>query len=48
MYMKKVYEDKSLNISQGNFAKPNTPGVDLDFNCWQYDNEERDEYIDEF
>ena len=48
MYMKKVYEDKSLNISQGNFPKPNTPGVDLDFNCWQYNDEERDEYIDEF
>jgi len=48
MYMKKVYADKSLNISQGNFPKPNTPGVDLDFNCWQYDDEERDEYIDEF
>ena len=48
MYMKKVYADKSLNISQGNFPKPYAPGIDLDFNCWQYDNEEPDEYIDEF
>ena len=48
MYMKKVYADKSLNISQENFPKPYAPGIDLDFNCWQYDNEEPDEYIDEF
>jgi penicillin-binding protein 1A len=47
-YMKKVYNDKSLNISKGDFPKPYVPGVDLDFNCWQYDNDEHDEYIDEF
>ena len=48
IYMKKVYNDKSLNISKGDFPKPYAPGVDLDFNCWQYDNDEHDEYIDEF
>ena len=48
LYMKKVYADKSLNVSQGDFTKPYAPGMDLDFSCWQYDNEERDEFIDEF
>ena len=51
IYMKKVYADKSLNISQGDFPKPNLPGVDLDFNCYNYsdDNEEETiEFIDEF
>ena len=48
-YMRKVYNDKSLNISQGDFPKPNAPGVDLDFNCWQSGNDEESiEYIDEF
>ena len=49
-YMKKVYADKSLKISQGDFPKPYAPGEDLDFNCWQ--NEDNDynevEFIDEF
>ena len=48
IYMKKVYADKSLNISQGDFPKPYAPGVDLDFNCWQSDDREVDEFIDEF
>ena len=48
MYMKKVYNDKSLNISQGNFPKPYAPGVDLNFDCNRYDNDEGIEYIDEF
>ena len=49
-YMKKVYADKSLNISQGDFSKPYAPGVDLDFNCNNYDEDEYDgvEFIDEF
>ena len=49
-YMKKVYADKSLNISQGDFPKPYAPGVDLDFNCNHYDEDEYDgvEFIDEF
>ena len=48
IYMKKVYADKSLNISKGDFPKPYAPGVDLDFNCWQSDDREVDEFIDEF
>ena len=48
IYMKKVYADKSLNISKGDFTKPNVPGVDLNFDCDRYDNEEGVEYIDEF
>ena len=46
--MRKVYNDKSLNISQGDFQKPNIPGVDLNFDCDRYDSEESIEYIDEF
>ena len=48
MYMKKVYADQSLNISKGDFPKPNTPGVDLNFDCGQYANDEVIEFIDEF
>ena len=48
IYMKKVYADKSLNISQGDFPRPNIPGVDLDFDCNSYDDRETIEYIDEF
>ena len=48
LYMKKVYNDPNLKISKGDFPKPYDPGVDLNFNCWQYENEERDEFIDEF
>ena len=48
LYMKKVYADKSLGISKGDFTKPNIPGVDLNFDCNRYDNEEGIEYIDEF
>ena len=48
MYMRKVYNDKSLNISQGDFTKPNILGVDLNFDCNRYDDNESIEYIDEF
>ncbi len=48
IYMKKVYADKSLNISQGDFPKPNIPGVDLNFDCNHYDDGETIEYMDEF
>ena len=48
MYMKKVYNDKSLNISQGDFPKPYAPGVDLNFDCNRYDNDEGVEFIDDF
>lgn len=47
-YMRKVYNDKSLGISQGDFVKPNLPGLDLNFDCDRYDNVEGVEYIDEF
>ncbi len=47
-YMKKVYDDPSLKISKGDFPKPTTPGLDLNFDCNQYDSEEVDEYIDDF
>ena len=46
--MKKVYADKSLGISQGDFVRPNIPGLDLNFDCDRYENEEGVEYIDEF
>ena len=48
LYMKKVYADKSLNVSKGDFPKPNIPGIDLNFDCDRYDNDEGVEYIDEF
>ena len=48
LYMKKVYNDPNLKISKGDFQKPYAPGMDLNFNCWQYENEEHDEFIDEF
>ena len=48
LYMKKVYADKSLGVSQGDFPRPNIPGLDLNFDCDRYDNEEGVEYIDEF
>ena len=48
LYMKKVYADKGLNVSKGDFEKPYIPGVDLNFDCDRYDNDEGVEYIDEF
>jgi len=48
IYMKKVYADKSLGISQGDFTRPNIPGLDLNFDCDRYENDEAVEYIDEF
>ncbi len=50
IYMQKVYADKSLKISKGDFPKPNAPGVDLNFDCNRYDDgdEESIEIIDEF
>ena len=49
LYMKKVYADKNLKISQGDFPKPNIPGVDLNFDCNSYEKEESVEYMpDEF
>ena len=48
LYMKKVYADKSLNISKGDFPKPNAPGIDLNFDCDRYDDDEGVEFIDDF
>ena len=48
IYMKKVYGDKSLNISKGDFPKPNAPGIDLNFDCDRYDDDEGVEFIDDF
>ena len=49
VYMKKVYEDESLNISKGDFPKPEASDVDLNFNCETYDPDpDAVEYIDEF
>lgn len=36
LYMKKVYADPTLNISQGDFTKP-LSNVDLDFDCDKYE-----------
>ena len=49
LYMQKVYADKSLNVSKGDFPKPTAPGVDLNFNC-EKDEIDYDavEYIDSF
>lgn len=47
-YMRKVYDDPSLKISKGEFPKPTTPGLDLNFDCNQYENEEGVEFIDDF
>ncbi len=50
LYMKKVYADKSLKISQGDFPKPYAPGVDLDFSCTNDDDNDYNgvEFIDGF
>ena len=49
LYMTKVYKDPSLHISQGDFPKPTTPGVDLNFDCDKYEIDyDAVEYIDEF
>jgi len=48
IYMKKVYADRELNISKGDFPKPYAPGIDLNFDCNRYDDNESVEFIDEF
>lgn len=40
LYMKKVYSDPTLNISQGDFPKP-LSNVDLDFDCDKYEEEQQ-------
>lgn len=39
LYMKKVYADPTLHISQGDFKKP-LANVDLDFDCDKYEEEQ--------
>ena len=39
LYMKKVYADPTLHISQGDFPKP-LANVDLDFDCDKYEEEQ--------
>jgi len=39
LYMKKVYSDPTLHISQGDFQKP-LSNVDLEFDCDKYDEEQ--------
>ena len=49
LYMKRVYADPSLRISQGDFPKPIAPDVDLNFDCDKYEIDyDAVEYIDEF
>lgn len=48
LYMRKIYDDPSINISTGDFAKPIAPDVNLNFDCDQYDTEESTEFLDEF
>lgn len=40
IYMKKIYADKSLNISKGDFEKP--AGVSVNFDCAEYENDVKD------
>ena len=47
-YMRKVYNDPNLHVSQGDFTKPNLPNIDLNFDCSTYDDDEGVEFIDEF
>ena len=47
--MQKVYADPSLHISQGDFPKPTTANIDLDFDCDKYEVDyDAVEYIDVF
>lgn len=45
IYMKKVYEDPSLGISQGEFDKP-LNDVTIEFDCEKYDRERKGSSID--
>ena len=49
LYMQRVYADPTLHISQGDFPKPMSTDVDLDFDCDKYEVDyDAVEYIDEF
>ncbi len=45
IYMKKIYEDKSLNISNGDFDRP--PGLNMEFDCEEYEEEEQQKRPDD-
>ena len=40
LYMKKVYADPTLHVSQGDFTKP-VANVDLDFDCDKIEEEQK-------
>jgi len=40
LYMRKVYSDPSLGISQGDFEKP-LKDVSIEFDCEKYDRDQR-------
>lgn len=46
LYMKKVYADPSLGISQGEFAPP-IRDVMIEFDCEKYDREQQNGHLDE-
>jgi penicillin-binding protein 1A len=46
IYMKKVYADSTLNISQGDFEKP-LKDVGIEFDCEKYNREHRESTIDQ-
>ena len=49
LYMQRVYADPTLHVSQGDFPKPMSTDVDLDFDCDKYEVDyDAVEYIDEF
>ncbi|WP_299883813.1 transglycosylase domain-containing protein [uncultured Lacinutrix sp.] len=42
MYMKSCYEDKTLNVSKGNFEKPKNLSIEVDCEKYQQDNPDGD------
>ena len=46
LYMKKVYADKTLKISQGDFEKPDK-SIDVEMDCTKY-NKETEEGVENF
>ena len=49
LYMQKVYADKTLNVSQGDFEKPKEPlNVELDCNKYKQVSDEKGKLEDNF
>lgn len=42
LYMRKVYDDPELNISQGDFEKPSKP-LSVEIDCYEFDRKQRKE-----